>query len=56
MSFKEDYLLIIKYLSNGEAEDNLRDWSSWELADYAIQATRLLQRMELERDDLWYEL
>lgn len=56
MSFKEDYELILEYLNNDEAEDNLRDWSSWELADYAIQATQLLQRMGLERDDLWYEL
>ena len=52
MSFKEDYLLILEYLSNDEAEDNLGDWSNWELADYAIQATLLLQRMELDKDDL----
>lgn len=56
VSFKEDYLLILEYLSNNEAEDNLGDWSNWELADYAIQATRLLQRMGLEEDDLWYEV
>lgn len=56
MSFKEDYLLILEYLSNDEAEDNLGDWSNWELAEYAIQATRLLQRMGFEEDDLWYEV
>ena len=56
VSFKEDYLLILEYLSNDEAEDNLGDWSNWELAEYAIQATRLLQRMGFEEDDLWYEV
>ena len=56
MSFKKDYLLILEYLSNDEAEDNLGDWSNWELAEYAIQATRLLQRMGFEEDDLWYEV
>lgn len=41
--FEEDYKTVIEYMNNGEAQDLLPKWATWELADFIIE---LVERLE----------